>query len=96
MVRSATTCDSFLHCSFFGQKRTQPPPLISNGSETNPSVFGDKSSDPLFLVAMQQRDRIIPPFLATHSGNGDCVSIDVVSIRGVFGKTISDLQAQIL
>ncbi|KAJ8619550.1 hypothetical protein MRB53_028079 [Persea americana] len=96
MPRSAATCDSFLHCSFSGQKRTQPPPPISNGSETNPSISGDKSLDPLFLAAMQQRDRIVPPFLATHSGSGDCVSVDVVSIRGIFGKTISDLQAQIL
>ncbi|KAJ8640304.1 hypothetical protein MRB53_016998 [Persea americana] len=95
-VQSAATCYSFLWCSFFSQKRTQPPPPISNRSETSPSVSGDKSLDPLFLAATQQRDKIVPPFPATHSGGGDYVSIDVVSRRGVFGKTRSDLQTQIL
>ncbi|KAJ8628705.1 hypothetical protein MRB53_022028 [Persea americana] len=94
-VRSAASCDSFLRCSFSGQKRTQPPPSISNRSETSPSVSGDKSPDPLFLAATQQRDIILPPFPATRSGSGDCVSVDVVSRRGVFGKTRSELQAQI-
>ncbi|KAJ8632466.1 hypothetical protein MRB53_025802 [Persea americana] len=78
-VRPAATCDNFLLFSFSSEKQIQPSPPISNISETSPFVSGDKSLDPLFLAATQQRDIIVPRFPATRRGTGDCVSVNVVS-----------------